>query len=142
MISGGGIILNYDNGIAYVRGCDFIAGQRQSVGIVNDLSPGEGIFEGEFSLPVINLGDGRKAFAPMPFPNAATGKVTWKKKDGSILYFQVTQIGTCAIPGSSGLEGIKPCFQINQEKYMILLDYDPNKPSGLYRGRMEEYRYK
>ena len=92
MISGEAIILNYDNGFVYVRGCDFIAGQRQSIGIANDLSPGMGIFE------------------------ETSRKLIWRGMDGGTHTLQVREAGTCMVPGSKGLEGIKPCFPISESE--------------------------
>ena len=42
------------------------------------------------------------------------------------------------VPGSSGLEGIRPCFGIGDKRSLILLDFEPSQSPTSYRGRILE----
>ncbi len=106
--------------------------------ITENLKPGEGIFEGKINLPVITMEDGKQCFAPTPFPMQASGTLIWKGPDRKINKIEVKDAGTCAVPGVSGMDGLKPCFSIGNDKYLILLDANPKSSS--YKGRVLEMK--
>lgn len=124
-----------------VTSCATGPSQQRPSSTANELPPGWGIFQGEATFPTIALPNNKKAFAPAPFPFQASGKLIWKTTDGAIKSLQVNQSGTCMVPGSSGLEGIKPCFQTSKNTHLILLDFVADQSSSVYRGRILEVSY-
>src|ERR1035441_241114 len=91
--------------------CSSVREQKSSTR--SDILPaGWGTFDGVASFPVMTLQDGKKAFAPTPVPNKATGTLVWRSADGRTNNVQVNECGTYAVPGAQGLEAIKPGFGI------------------------------
>jgi len=84
---------------------------------------------------------GGPAFAPVPVPMQASGTVVWKRADGTMQTYHLQSSGTCMVPGSSGLGGIKPCFDVGGGKMVILLDADAGSLPSDYKGRVMEIQH-